>query len=808
MISLKNIFPLITAHLALVTQSFGLNPIIPPGGQRGTDVKITLNDENIASFQELVIYQPGLTLSDFKPNEKNKKLATATLHIAPDAALGEHTLRIRTAHDISYLRSFWVGPFPSFSETEPNNTPAEAQRIDLNTTVQGTILPEDVDSYTVSLKKGQRLSVEVEAMRLGRFLFDAYVAILDSKNFELAACDDAPFLKTDPFASIIAPEDGDYRIVVREAAYEGNPNCAYRLHIGTFPRPSAVFPLAGKPGETLDFTFIGDPTGPFTQAVTLPAEPTADFALFPEQNGETAPSPHFIAVSPLEHSLQSNENTKRDTAHPFPAIPSAVDGILDEKGTERWFKFSAKKGQNLEIGVRARALRSPLDSVLVLRDGKGKGLANNDDDQKLPDSFIKWTCPADGEYFLQLKDQLNRTGDDFTFRIEINERKPALLATLPVTERNNSQKDKFFPVPRGNRYASVINLKRESAGWDVAFETADLPPGIRLITPPIPKSLNSFPVIFEAAPDAPLAVSLQKFTLRPVGENAPQDVTGSLTDTVNHIEVNNEGTYHSYSSTRVPTAVIEKVPFSIELETPAVPIVKNGKLMLKMRATRDEGFKGKIVTRFLWSPAGISGPANIDIAPDKTEAEYELNANGDAAVGTWQVCVTAEADTSNGKQRVSSQFVTLTVAEPYLNFSLDLAAGIVGQPSALVAKIEHLRDFQGKATAELLSLPHGVTSTPVTFTKDQEEITFPLTLSAEAKPGKTTGLLCKVMVPENAREILHLTGQGGTLRIDPAPKKETPKPDAKPAEKPKQEVADNKKPPAKPLSRLEQLRQK
>ena len=808
MISLKNIFPLITAHLALVTQSFALNPIIPPGGQRGTDVKITLNDENIASFQELVTYQPGLTLSDFKPNEKNKKLATATLHIAPDAALGEHTLRIRTAHDISYLRSFWVGPFPSFSETEPNNTPTEAQRIELNTTVQGTILPEDVDSFTVSLKKGQRLSVEVEAMRLGRFLFDAYVAILDSKNFELAACDDTPFLKTDPFASIIAPADGDYRIVVREAAYEGNPNCAYRLHIGTFPRPSAVFPLAGKPGEALDFTFIGDPTGTFTQTVTLPAEPTADFPLFPEQNGETAPSPHFIAVSPLEHSLQSNENTKRDTAHPFPAIPSAVDGILDEKGTERWFKFSAKKGQNLEIGVRARALRSPLDSVLVLRDGKGKGLANNDDDQKLPDSFIKWTCPADGEYFLQLRDQLNRTGDDFTFRIEINERKSALLATLPVTERNNSQKDKVFPVPRGNRYASVINLKRESAGWDVAFETANLPPGIRLITPPIPKSLNSFPVIFEAAPDAPLAVSLQKFTLRPVGENAPQDVTGSLTDTVNHIEVNNEGTYHSYSSTRVPTAVIEKVPFSIQLEAPAVPIVKNGKLMLKMRATRDEGFKGKIVTKFLWNPAGISGSANIDIAADKTEAEYELNANGDAAVGTWQVCVTAESDSPNGKQKVSSQFVTLTIADPFLNFSLDLAAGIVGQPSALVAKIEHLREFQGQATAELLSLPHGVTSAPVTFTKDQEEITFPLTLSAEAKPGKTTGLLCKVLVPENGQQILHLTGQGGTLRIDAAPKKEAPKPDAKPAEKQKQEVADNKKPPAKPLSRLEQLRQK
>ena len=36
--------------------------------------------------------------------------------------------------------------------------------------------------------------------------------------------------------------------------------------------------------------------------------------------------------------------------------------------------------------------------------------------------------------------------------------------------------------------------------------------GIRMITPTVPKSLNSFPVIFEAAPDALLGSSLQAFT--------------------------------------------------------------------------------------------------------------------------------------------------------------------------------------------------------------------------------------------------------------------------------------------------------
>lgn len=797
---------LLLSSLALIPHAHALEPLTPAGGQLGTDLEIILIDDNIATFQELITYQPGLTLSALKIDEKDPKRATATLHIAPDAPVGEHSLRIRTAHDISYLRTFWVGRFPSVPEIEPNNTPAEAQRVELNTTVHGIIQTEDVDTFVVALKKGQRLSVEAEAMRLGRTLFDASLTILDPKNFELAACDDAPFLKTDPFASIIAPEDGDYRILLREAAYEGSAQSHYRLHIGTYPRPAAVYPLGGKPGETIEFTFIGDPTGDITETFTLPTEPTADFHLFPSQNGETAPSPHPIIVSSLDHNAQSNTNFNKKTAHPLPPIPSAVDGILDAASTNRWFKFSAKKGQNLEIAVRARELRSPLDSVLVLRDPAGKGIANNDDNGSSPDSFIKWSCPADGEYFLQLRDQLNRTGPDFTFRIEINQRTPAIAATLPVTERNNSQKDKFFPVPRGGRYASVINLRRENISCDIAFETADLPAGIRMIVPPIPKSLNNFPVIFEATADAPLASALQEFKIRAIGEKAPENLTAPLADTVNHIEVNNEGVYHSYSTNRIPIAVVEPAPFSIEIEQPTVPIVRNGKLMLKMHIERKADFKEKIVTRFLWSPTGISGPASMDIAPDQTTAEYEINANGEAAIGTWQVCITAEANTPQGRRIIASDFVKLTIAEPYLNFSLDLAAGQVGQPSALLAKIEHLRDFQGKASAELLSLPHGVTSETVQFTKDQPEITFPLTIAADAKPGKTTGLLCKILVPESGLQILHLSGQGGTLRIDPPAPKEEAKPTAKPDPKP--QVADAKPAPPKPLSRLEQLRQK
>jgi hypothetical protein len=222
----------------------------PPGGQRGTEVEITIHGERLGDVNAILFYQPGITLKGLQA--KDGKTATARLVIAPDAVPGEHSLRLTGPGGISELRTFWVGRFPTVSETEPN-PPDKPQRVELNRTIHGVAGTEDDDAYLVTLRKGQRLSAEVEAMRLGRVMFDASLAVLDSRGFEIATCDDAPLLRTDAFVSLIAPDDGEYRVVVREAAYEGSDACQYRLHIGTFPRPKAVFPTGGKPGETIAF---------------------------------------------------------------------------------------------------------------------------------------------------------------------------------------------------------------------------------------------------------------------------------------------------------------------------------------------------------------------------------------------------------------------------------------------------------------------------------------------------------------------------------------------------------------------------
>src|ERR1051326_5423032 len=197
-----------------------LSAINPRGAQRGTEAVLNFTGGRLADAKEIQIYYPGITVS--KLEVVNDAPVKVTVKIAPDCRLGEHCFRVRCASGISEMRTFWVGALPCVDEKEPNNDFKAPQKIALNTTVHGVIDTEDVDYFAVEVKKGQRLSAEIEAMRLGGTMFDPYIAILDAKRFELAISDDAPLLGQDGCVSIIAPADGTYIIQVRESAYAGN----------------------------------------------------------------------------------------------------------------------------------------------------------------------------------------------------------------------------------------------------------------------------------------------------------------------------------------------------------------------------------------------------------------------------------------------------------------------------------------------------------------------------------------------------------------------------------------------------------
>ncbi|MBK1856277.1 PPC domain-containing protein [Verrucomicrobiaceae bacterium 5K15] len=770
-----------------------LNAVLPRGGQRGQEVVVNLHGDRMESPEEIIFLKPGISVTSL--TSVNAKQVKAALKISPEAELGEYALRLRCRGGVSYMRTFWVGQFATTKEVEPNNDFGKPQTVPWNTTVAGVAELEDVDYYQVQAKKGQRISVEVEGMRLGGVFFDPYVAILDGKRFELATSDDAPLLRQDAFASIIAPADGNYTILVRESSYEGNNRCRYRLHIGGFTRPSAIYPPAAKPGVATTFTMIGDPAGDYQVTASVTGEEAALFPIFAQKDGLQAPSPNSVLVSSLPFANEKEPNNGSKEVGPTLAAPCAFHGIIQRKNDVDWFRFSAKKGQNLRIQVKARSLRSPLDSVLILRDAKGKQISRNDDQGQL-DSIIDFKPSADGDYFLNVRDQLGNGGPAYVYRVEINHRKAALSATLPVAARNNSQLRKAIVIPRGNRYATVVNVARRNTGCECVLEADSLPPGVTMSAGKVPKGVTSFLAFFEAKVDAPLSGGLHHFTIRDA--NPESRVKGDLNEVVHHIEINNTGTFHSTKDRRVTVAVCEQAPFQVRLKHPPVPIVKNGTAKLYVSLVRDKGFDAPVNVVLPWKPAGVGSPTSITIAKGKTEGVYEINANGDAALGAHRICVTAEATTKSGPVMVASAPVTLQVSEPFLSVSMEMASTTPGQNTSLLCKLNHNRAFSGEAEVILHGLPHGVKTVPKKITAKTRELVFDLEVASDAPKGNHNTIFCQVLPKQGGHVIPHNIGQGGTLRINPPP----PKPKGEKA------AATTKKPATKkPLSRLEQLRQ-
>jgi hypothetical protein len=243
---------------SLVAAGPVVSRLTPPGFQRGTEVDFEIAGSRLADATKMLFYSGGFEVLSFKPEGDDK--VKVRLKVPENCQPGLHAFRLASATGLSNLRYIGVSPLPQSQETEPNSDFAQPQAITVGHTINGVVKTEDVDYYLVELKENERLTVELEGLRLNTEMFDPFVAILDENRFEIARSDDAPLLQQDCVCSVVAPKAGKYIIEVRESSFGGNDNCQYRLHVGDFPRPLAVIPAGGRPGEKINATIV-DSTG-------------------------------------------------------------------------------------------------------------------------------------------------------------------------------------------------------------------------------------------------------------------------------------------------------------------------------------------------------------------------------------------------------------------------------------------------------------------------------------------------------------------------------------------------------------------
>lgn len=764
--------------------------VYPAGGQRGAEIEVVFRGTNLADARDVLFDAPGFRVT---PVKSDAGQFIAKVFVPADADLGEHRCRVITQSGVADLRAFMVSPFPMVEEAKTKATAEAPQVIPPNTTVFGKTPSDEQDHYAVELKKGQHLSIEVAGLQLHtQNPYDPEVLVLKPDGSQLALVGRTTFGRGAPVYSVITPEDGRYRISIRDATRSGLGECHYLMHIGTFSRPVASMPLGGPAGIASAFNLLGDPSGPLKVSAKL--GPLNDNIGYVQPGGDpVSPSPIPVRISDLPNILENGQpTTPVQAASPASALPAAFNGIISKPGETDFFRFAAKKGQVFDIRVFARTLRSSLDSVIDIYNDKGARIGGNDDSGG-PDSYLRWTSPADGEFILGIKDQLNRGGDLFTYRVEMAPPTPKAKLALPEMTLNQSQDRRAIVIPRGNRYASLVRVKREDWAGALQLIARDLPPDVVASAPDIEKAYDTVAMVFEASEVAPLEQRLVEIGARSL--EAPEAPVPQIR--VDHkVDVSENGNrraFYSVFENRLPVVVTDPIPVKVELEASKYGVVRSGQLPLKLKIVRTNGFKGAMELVLLHAPAGVGTPGPLKVPAEANEAVLNINANADAPLKTWKLCVVANADFGKGPVWFSTGFFELEVGDAPFTGSLVRTSIPQNSTGQMKLKIEPKGGFEGTAKVELLGLPSGVTSTPIEIKPDQTLASFDLKAEPTSQLGLNKQVVVQCTLLKNGVPVTATCARGGVLRIDRA---ENPPPTPAPAPAPAQPAPAPATPPA------------
>ncbi len=812
----------------------------PRIGQRGTTVDVSIKGVSLDNPREIVFYEPGVRAIDIQaPVEipKQRLLHAAWVDqelrcrfvISPDCRPGEHVFRLLTATELTVLGTFHVSPFVVVDEGESdgqslNDTLETARRIDGDVTVRGSVGSgdrADRDLYWVDVKAGDRLSVEVDSARIadnhyGDSEFDLALRILDRDGRAITANDDNSLHLQDPLASIRLPSDGPVYVEVTRPVY-ASKETEYCVHIGDYRRPLAAFPAGGPSGTRQSIRLIGDPLGDYEVTIPIPGKddsPEAGPASAGEHplasrlrnSGRTfehfgdAPSALKLRSSPHPNVLEDTIAAVTEVA----TIPVALNGIIDTPTDRDIYRFTAKRNESLHVRLFAASLGSPIDAAIRIRplgeDGQPGAVELERDDSRvtahdifgtrigsgggLPEAIdpsVIWTPRVDGDYHLEVRDVSGAGGPTGVYRVEIEPPRTIVQTVLAsgTNDWTEAMRVSGLVIPRGNRW--TVDLSLPNGQWnplktDFQLVAHGLPEGVRLVSPVVKAGASSWPLQFEADPDAVLRASVITLEAVPSGQQPRIIVETRCQQNVPFINHAGGDAWRTVRTDRYMLGVTDQAPFAAHIEQPRVVLVRGGRLALPVKITRLDGFTGPIEVRCGSVPGSISTPPPLVIPESETLGLVELGASVNAPLATvpfYVIANTMRDDISPylgvGYLRVSSKIIELTVAQPYVELVSNPESIRRGERKPIVWKIRHHTPFEGEAGVELLGLPKGVSVTePLpTINKDTTTVTFHLEATGEALLGQVRGLTCEVRVQVEGHRIVQTTGRG-TLRIDPA----------------------------------------
>jgi hypothetical protein len=592
------------------------------------------------------------------------------LTVAPDAPLGVREFRLGTPrHGISTVGQIVISDEPQMSETEPNNTLAQANPVTLPVVVSGRLQQgEDEDCFRFQVEAGQGVTFAALCARLQDKIHDLQehadpmLILRDSAGKELARSDD--YFRADPLLHYKFEKAGEYILVIRDVRYSGNPQWVYALTMTAGPFVTATVPCAVRPGQSNELQVTGFNLGQ-TKSVRLdvPADlPVGIHSLpLPVAGGLSNPVALLVTDAPQTATMipsvasAGNKTVTAALNSPAPAdltaalpLPGGANGVLTAPGQIHRYRFQAKKGAAWNFEVTARRLNSELDSEIKIRNAKGDKLAENDDGVG-KDSRLDWTAPEDGEYIIEVRDLTGQGGPTFFYNLTARPIRPDFALKCDT--------DRALIAPGNRTCWFVLVERRYGFAGPVTVEVKGLPAGVTASALTIPPELGQGVVFLTAAPDAKIdtaQVEVFGTATLPGEDGQPRSVTKRARP-LTEIYIPGGGRGLVEAQTQGVSITEPNDVEAVEVSATQVSLAPNNTVKIEVTIKRREGYTKPVTldvrVQHLGSvyanplPPGVvfdEGASKTLLNENETKGHIVLKANADAKpIKDWPIAILA-----------------------------------------------------------------------------------------------------------------------------------------------------------------------
>ncbi|MCA9061439.1 MAG: pre-peptidase C-terminal domain-containing protein [Planctomycetaceae bacterium] len=691
--------------------------VTPSGLQQGTSVDVTVQGRSLLPVSAVSVDGRGITAEVIPPPEgsrPNANVVKVRLTATADAEPGIHELRVATPAGSSNVTRFVVGMLPEVIETEPNNDDGTSMRISsLPVTVNGSLdRTEDRDCFRFSAKQGQVLVFDFCGQQMHPYIDGLRPGWLEGVVIIRDAAVISPIADQN-LAALAVLND-------RTSASQRASSIA-RSRSESAQKANADRNTAAK--ETAELKAAAEKATAVAQQTQTAAE-QADAALNEAKQtaesvaaGETGDSDKSQAEQLVVEKTAAAQEARKAADDAQAAATKAAAALTDAEKKLASLTASAVtlSERSAKAAEESRAAGSELAAARTLAAEVASAVkaATNPSVRNLAiaarspgryDPLLTFTVPRDGDYLVEVRDDLYRGRAEFTYRLTIGEL-PLITHVFPAgVQRGTETTVQIGGVNLGDTTAMTVAIPADAPADP--FEqhvTTAVGPSNRVAVIP-----GDAAEILETEPN----------------DAAEQATMVSVPGTMNGV-ISQNGDFDHYRFTAV----------------------KGQRLILE---TVSRAFGSPLDARLdLYDARGRRLKASDDEnrLPD-SRIDYTFTEDGEYVVAVGDT-------TGTGSNRHVYRLVAREAQPDFrLTVNPDAPRVTAGGSVAISVMIERLDGFDADVEISVPQLPAGASVSPAIISQSQSQVTLSLTMASDAQPATVPmGIQGRAVL--NDTEIVH-----------------------------------------------------